>query len=609
MSESSRGRLAPDSGSLVGLPPVHRDGLIGVVVVAGLSFLVSTALFIHLTIKLVRWHIQHRRRRTDPHDEYLTANVDLTLGLAPKHFQRRGEGRLGVPKAEDSRNESGARPASSSRNQSHRSPQSFVPNMRPPAPPPPDEPNQFVVLLYNLLLADMHQSMAFLLNAVWLAHDRIDVGTPTCWAQGWFVSTGDLAASLFITAIAVHTYVVAIQGWKPSQRAIILTCVSIWVFDYLMVPIGMAATRNGVSGGGFYVRAAGWCWINKEYDDVRLLTHYLFIFMSLASTSAIYTVIFLRLTKRSLEADSSLSTAEDGTTSDVVSKSTPKALRGGYSWGFLSYPVIFVVLTSPLAIGRIMTMASVDVPIAYFCASGALIAANGLLDVLMWGFTRRDVVFGDAIEVAGALGLETFSFMRTPQDRKYGNMIWVQGAGTAGNSGRRAGTPQNAGPAANGARRASEVDKAQSAAGRDGLRRWTWWRGLGVSRLVPRWGRAAAGGVDSLDGRTQRGSRRHRAQRSVSMESLRGAKGRASDGEGSLGGIQMDLVTTVVIERDPESNGQGLVVRPADYIAAMGPLVEDGQYGAGSSSTTVARGSSRNSEKGLAINMDILSRP
>ncbi|KAL8341826.1 hypothetical protein RB601_005332 [Gaeumannomyces tritici] len=611
MSESSRGRLAPGSDSLVGLPPVHRDGLISVVVIAALSFFMSTALFIHLTIKLVKWHLQHRCRRPDPSDEHMDANVDLTLGLAPKHFQRRGDGRLGVPKAEDSRNGSGARPASPSRNQAHPSPQSLVPDMQQaPLSLPPDEPNQFVVLLYNLLLADMHQSMAFLLNAVWLLQDRIDVGTPTCWAQGWFVSTGDLAASLFITAIAVHTYVVAIRGWKPSQRVIILTCVSLWVFDYLMVPIGIAATRNGASGGGFYVRAAGWCWINKEYDEVRLLTHYLFIFMSLASTSVIYTIIFLRLTRRTLESDSGHSAAEDGTTSDVVSKSTPKALRGGYSWGFLSYPIIFVVLTAPLAIGRIMSMTSVDVPIAYFCASGALISANGLLDVLMWGFTRRDVVFGDAIEVAGALGLETFSFMRTPQDRKYGNMIWVQGAGTAGNGGGKAGAPQCAGSAAaNGARRPSEADTAQSAAGRDGLRRWTWWRGLGSSSLVPRWGRGAAGGVDSPDARTQRGIRRHRAQRSVSMESLRGGKGRTSDGERSLGGIQMDMVTTVVIETDPESSGQGLVVRPTDYIAAMGPLADDGQYGAGSSSTTVAGTSSRNSEKGTAINMDILSRP
>ncbi|KLU85419.1 hypothetical protein MAPG_04445 [Magnaporthiopsis poae ATCC 64411] len=588
MSESSRGRLAPESGSLIGLPTVHRDGLIGVTVVAGLSFFVTTALFIHLTIKLVQWHVRRRRRRTDPHDADGTTGVDLTLGLAPKHFQRRADGRLGVPKTGDSRSENGAGLASFFQDRSHHNAQRPVPDERPPPPPPPaDEPNQFVVLLYNLLLADMHQSMAFLLNGAWLVQDSIDVGTSTCWAQGWFVSTGDLAASLFITAIAVHTYVVAIQGWKPSQRAVILTCTAIWAFNYLMVLIGILATKNGASGGGFYVRAAAWCWINKEYDDVRLLTHYLFIFMSLASTTFIYSIIFLRLTKRSLEIDPSLSTAEDATASDVLSKNTSRALRGGYSWGFLSYPVIYLILTSPLAIGRILTMTNIDVSIVYFCTSGALIAANGLLDVLMWGFTRRDVVFGDGIEAANALGLETFSFMRTPQDRKYGNMIWVQGAGAAN--------------------RSSKVDKLQSADGTYGLRRWSWWSGLGGSGWVPQWGRAAGGGVDSSDGRTRRGGiRPHRAQRSISQESLRGAAGRASNGERSLGVIQMDLVTTVVIETDPESSGQGLVVRPADYIATMGPLMDDGHRGAG---VSAAASSSHDSTKGMAINMDILNRP
>lgn len=44
--------------------------------------------------------------------------------------------------------------------------------------------NQFVLLIYNLILADIQQSMAFLLNAKWLATNSISVGTSTCWAQG-----------------------------------------------------------------------------------------------------------------------------------------------------------------------------------------------------------------------------------------------------------------------------------------------------------------------------------------------------------------------------------------------------------------------------------------
>jgi hypothetical protein len=83
--------------------------------------------------------------------------------------------------------------------------------------------NQFIILIYNLLLADLQQSLAFLLNAQWLAQDGIQVGTSTCWAQGCrsrlilcalfdflviactdyhatgFVSTGDMGSGIWVS--------------------------------------------------------------------------------------------------------------------------------------------------------------------------------------------------------------------------------------------------------------------------------------------------------------------------------------------------------------------------------------------------------------------------
>jgi hypothetical protein len=44
--------------------------------------------------------------------------------------------------------------------------------------------NQFVFLIANLLFADIQQSLAFLLNAEWVARGAIQVGTTSCWAQG-----------------------------------------------------------------------------------------------------------------------------------------------------------------------------------------------------------------------------------------------------------------------------------------------------------------------------------------------------------------------------------------------------------------------------------------
>ncbi|KAL7628490.1 hypothetical protein AAE478_000005 [Parahypoxylon ruwenzoriense] len=118
--------------------------------------------------------------------------------------------------------------------------------------------NQFLILVYNLFFADMHQSTAFMLNIPWIQNNEITVGIPTCWAQGWFVSTGDLSASCFICAIAIHTYLTVVNGYKPPQWALYVAIISLWVFIYVMAIVGVTATNNGKGAGGFYVRAAAW---------------------------------------------------------------------------------------------------------------------------------------------------------------------------------------------------------------------------------------------------------------------------------------------------------------------------------------------------------------
>ena len=121
-----------------------------------------------------------------------------------------------------------------------------------------EPPNQFLVLIYNLLLADIQQAVAFLLNATWLARDAVAVGTDACWAQGWFVSTGDLASSVFIGAIAIHTYLDLVRGYRPSTWAFYSAIIVLWGFVYGMALLGIAITSNGAANGGLYVRAGAW---------------------------------------------------------------------------------------------------------------------------------------------------------------------------------------------------------------------------------------------------------------------------------------------------------------------------------------------------------------
>ena len=113
--------------------------------------------------------------------------------------------------------------------------------------------NQFLILIYSLLFADIQQAMAFMLNLDSLKHNSIRVGTTTCWAQGWFVSTGDLASSIMITAIGIHTFLGVVKGYRPSSKIFWSSLTGCWVFVYLLGALGPL-----IHGEDFFVRAGAW---------------------------------------------------------------------------------------------------------------------------------------------------------------------------------------------------------------------------------------------------------------------------------------------------------------------------------------------------------------
>jgi hypothetical protein len=236
--------LDPESDTLSPLPAVHRRGLIACAVLGCLSFVTSTTVLLYLTVKLIRWHIRTRKqaRAAKAAASGSSPQVDLNLGLAERLF------------VGDEAAAAAAKPSPQKKKRPH--------------------PNQFLVLIYNLLLADIHQAASFILNAVWVGRDALDVRTTTCWVQAWLIQTGDVASSLFITAIAVHTYLAIVRNYTPPQWAVYTAVVALWLFNYLLMVLGVAITDNGREYGGFFVRATAWvCWsLVCLFQDKLLLT-------------------------------------------------------------------------------------------------------------------------------------------------------------------------------------------------------------------------------------------------------------------------------------------------------------------------------------------------
>ncbi|KIW31510.1 uncharacterized protein PV07_03155 [Cladophialophora immunda] len=258
-----------------------------------------------------------------------------------------------------------------------------------------DGANQFLLLIYNLVLADIQQAMAFALTSVYLSQDKIQVGTTTCWANGWFVSTGDLASGVFILAIALHTYYAVVKGRRVGNKLFYGGIICLWIFVYLMAIVGVGINPR------IYVRAGAWCWIDKRYDKERLWLHYFWIFMCMFGTVVTYILIFAFITAKSRSRSNPNFPNDDGT--------DPAATKRAAKY-MIIYPVVYVVCTLPLAGGRMAAMTGISVPYWWFCLAGAAISSCGWLDVVLYAVTRHVLIFGRAPPPPQDLGLDTFGW-------------------------------------------------------------------------------------------------------------------------------------------------------------------------------------------------------
>lgn len=101
--------------------------------------------------------------------------------------------------------------------------------------------NQYVVLIYNLVIADIQQSLAFLICAKWYADNKISANTAACFLQGFWLQVGDPASGIFVLAIAFHTFYLVALGKKLSYRVFVSIVVGLWVFVAILVIIPIAA--------------------------------------------------------------------------------------------------------------------------------------------------------------------------------------------------------------------------------------------------------------------------------------------------------------------------------------------------------------------------------
>ena len=264
--------------------------------------------------------------------------------------------------------------------------------------------NQFLILIFNLILADFQQSIAFMLNVEWLYRDAIAVGTSTCWAQGWFVSTGDLSSGLFTLAIALHSYADIVHDFRLSHRIFMSVIASLWAFNYLLAIASVALHPTDV-----FVRAGAWCWINNKYAPERLWLHYAWILVAEFGTVVIYAATFIIIRKRVASSFYDVETKHRA-------QSAAKLV--------VAYPIIYVICTLPLVIARLMSMADRRGTYAQLCIAGAMITSNGWLDVLLYSVTRSSLLFGS--DTGGPEQTRALDTFRVRPDDNFGTVTTIE---------------------------------------------------------------------------------------------------------------------------------------------------------------------------------------
>jgi len=257
----------PLESTLSPLPYGWAPGLLGVGIAGALSFASTTILFLYMTYAWINWNRQPTKaRRLGQEDDNQPKSPDLSLGLDVKYLvSSQGSSRAGSNTNVDKLfSAEVAKPRADSLEDTSTG-QVVVHTDLAAAEPT----NPFLVLIYNMLIADGISSLEFMLNLVWVSRDGIFVPSTACTLQAVAAGAGAFSPAVFLAIIALHTYLAVVWGVKIGQGLLRWYLFGAWGSIMLLPLLGLAISRNGEGNGGWYVR--GDTWVSQSLPSGGLL--------------------------------------------------------------------------------------------------------------------------------------------------------------------------------------------------------------------------------------------------------------------------------------------------------------------------------------------------
>ncbi|KAJ7787921.1 hypothetical protein B0H14DRAFT_2951281 [Mycena olivaceomarginata] len=238
--------------------------------------------------------------------------------------------------------------------------------------------------LISLLICDMIQSVASIMNARWILDMAVETGT-LCVIQGAMKQIADVGLSFWTFVIALHTFCLVVLGITPRPYVLVMTLIAGWSGLGLLALTG-PAVLDTTHRGPFYGISGYWCWITQDYVVERATC----MFMAGTSSFVLYSVVFLRM--RGNSSSEGLGQEVESRTMSVARKMFlyPVDLRcPSATLNADLLQVAYTVVILPIAAARFSDWAGKDVPfdVTIFCDTVFLL--SGIVNVTLFTTTRR----------------------------------------------------------------------------------------------------------------------------------------------------------------------------------------------------------------------------
>ncbi|KII93803.1 hypothetical protein PLICRDRAFT_171510 [Plicaturopsis crispa FD-325 SS-3] len=193
---------------------------------------------------------------------------------------------------------------------------------------------------------------------------------------------GDIGVALTSLVIGIDTFNVVVLRWTaPKQTALVVLGV-MWLFISLVVGLSYRIHQ----GEGFYGDTQYWCWITDRFRAEQIVLDYLWIWIASFLNCIIYGILALVVNGFIGGGKLRISSSSTG---GVIGR-RDSARRGGRTVAtqMLFYPAVYIITVLPIAVARFMHFGGHGVPFPATAFSDILYVSSGILDVILFSFTR-----------------------------------------------------------------------------------------------------------------------------------------------------------------------------------------------------------------------------